>query len=162
MRKEAKVELWQLKIALFALIGQLTGEVRHLDELTCKTIARVIGEILQETISLSKRTTQEEIEEWIGDVLVDTDEMKEELAKKWYEELLPVMQRAEERADELEHNMGDFTCLSVNGEQWGAICLNCLEWIIIEPRETRGHPLLKKCRGLGLDSDRFPPPDFFS
>ena len=160
MRKEAKVELWQLKVALFTLMGQLTDEIKHLDELTCKTIARVIGEILQETVSMSNRTTQEEIEEWIGDVLVDTDEMKETLARKWYEELLPVMQRVEVRAGELEHNMGDFTCLSVNGQQWGAICLNCLEWIIIEPGETRGNSLLKKCRGLGLDGDRFPP-DFF-
>ena len=161
MRKEAKVELWQLKVALFSLMGQLTREVKHLDELTCKTIARVLGEIMQETVSLANSTTQEQIEGWIGDILVGTDELKEELAQKWYEELLPLMERAEERADELEHNMGDFTCLSVNGEQWGAICLICLEWIIIEPGQTRGNPLLKKCRGLGLDSDRFPPPDFF-
>ena len=161
MRKEAKVELWQLKVALFSLMGQLTGEINYLDELTCKTIARVLGEILQETVSLPKRTTQEEIEGWIDDVLVDTDEMKEGLARKWYEELLPVMERAEERAEELEHNMGDFTCLSVNGEQWGAICLNCLQWIIIAPGATQGNPLLKQCPGLGLDSSRFPPPDFF-
>ena len=161
MRKEAKVELWQLKVALFTLMGQLTGEVKHLDELTCKTIARVLGEIMQEIVSLPNRTTQEEIEAWLDDILVDTDEMKEELAKKWHEELMPLMARAQERADELEHHLGDFTCLSVNGEQWGAICLNCLEWIIIEPDETRGNPLLNKCRGLDLDNDRFLPPNFF-
>ncbi|MCB8942774.1 MAG: hypothetical protein H6658_03245 [Ardenticatenaceae bacterium] len=161
MQKDAKIELWQLKVALFTLLGQLNSEVKHLDELTCKTIARVLGEIMQETVSLANNTTQEDIVAWIGDILVDTDEMKEELARKWYEELQPVMQRAEERAEELEHSLGDFTCLSVNGEQWGAICLICLEWVIIEPGETRGNPLLRKCRGLGLDSSRFPPPDFF-
>jgi hypothetical protein len=161
MRKEAKMELWQLKVALFTLMGQLNGQVKHLDELTCKTVARVLGEIMQETVSLPDHTTQEEIEGWIAEILVGTEEMKEELAQKWYEELLPLMQRAEERADELEHHMGDFTCLAVNGAQWGAICLNCLEWIIIEPGETRGNPLLKRCRGLGLDSDRFLPPGFF-
>ena len=161
MRKEAKVELWQLKVALFTLMGQLTNEIKHLDALTCKTIARVLGEILQETVSLPKRTTQAEIETWIEEVLIDTDELKEELARKWFEELLPLMRRVEERADELEHNLGDFTCLSVNGAQWGAICLNCLQWIIIEPEETRGNPLLKRCRGIDIYNDGQPPPFIF-
>ena len=51
-----------IKNCPFHFNGQLTREVKHLDELTCKTIARVIGEILQETVSLPKGTKQEEIE----------------------------------------------------------------------------------------------------
>ena len=55
MRKETAVELWQLKTGLLALSSQLREGVDHLDDMTCKTIARALEEIMQETVSLPNR-----------------------------------------------------------------------------------------------------------
>jgi hypothetical protein len=145
-RKEAKTELWQLKIGLIGVIGQLNEGVDHLDTLTCRTIGRALGELMQETISLPKSTPQEEIETWARDMLSGTDEMQQELADKWEDELQPLMERAHERALSLDHQLAEFTCLSVDGQEWGAICIKCLEWIFVRPEQTSG-ALLSKCTG---------------
>ncbi len=146
MKKDSDVELWQLKTALHALLQQLNAGVDHLDNLTSKTIARALGEIMQEMVSLPDNSSPAEIEGFVHEVLVGTDEMQETLAAKWYDELQPLMQRANERAAQLDHQLAEFTCLSVDGEKWGAICVKCLDWVVVSPQETRG-ALLRRCRG---------------
>ncbi len=146
MQKAAKTELWQLKIGLIGIIGQLNDGVDHLDTLTGRTIARALAELMQEVVSFPMRTTQEEIDRFARDVLAGTEEMKQELANRWYDELQPLMERARERAESLEHDLAEFTCLSVDGQEWGAICIRCLKWVVVSPNETRG-ALLSKCKG---------------
>ncbi len=146
MKKEAKTELWQLKMGLVGMIGQLNAGIDHLDTLTCKTISRALAELMQETVSLPARTTQEEIEVFARDVLSGTEEMQQQLAAKWFEELQPVMERARARALDLEHQLGEFTSLSVDGQEWGAVCIKCTEWVVVTPKHTRG-ALLNKCTG---------------
>jgi len=146
MRKAAKTELWQLKIGLMGIIGQLNDGVDHLDRLTGRTIARALAELMQEVVSFPMRTTQEEIDAFARDVLAGTEEMKQELANRWFDELQPLMERARERASSLEHDLAEFTCLSVDGQQWGAICIRCLQWVVVSPDETRG-ALMSKCKG---------------
>ncbi len=146
MKKDGSIELWQLKSGLHALLQQLNSGVDHLDDLTAKTIARALGELLQETLSLPDNASPSDIQQLVQEILVGTDTMKEALAEKWRDELQPLMWRAQERASQLDHQLAEFTCLSVNGEKWGAICVKCLEWIIVSPEETRG-ALLNHCRG---------------
>ncbi|MCA9957918.1 MAG: hypothetical protein KC443_02725 [Anaerolineales bacterium] len=149
MRKETAVELWQLKTGLLALSSQLREGVDHLDDMTCKTIARALEEIMQETVSLPNRSSAEEIAAFVTTVLVGTEEMRQTLAARWFEELQEPMQRARERADELDHELDEFTCLSVDGQEWGAICVKCLEWIIVTPGQVRG-AILHTCRGWSV------------
>ncbi|MCA9932816.1 MAG: hypothetical protein H6662_00355 [Ardenticatenaceae bacterium] len=144
--KESRKELWQLKTGLYALIRQLNEGVEHLDDLTSKTIARALGELLQENVSLPDNVTPEELEQFFRETLISTGQMKEELVAHWQEELQPLMQRARERAEQLGHKLADFSPLSVNGEEWGAICIKCLEWVIVTPHSARG-ALLRDCRG---------------
>jgi len=145
--KDPLTELWQLKTGLYALIQQLNEGVDHLDDLTSRTIARALGELLQETVSLSDKISPEELQKFARETLIGTDEMKEELIARWEDELQPIMQRARDRAEQLGHKLADFTPLSVNGEQWGAICMKCLDWVIVTPQTTRGAALLTECRG---------------
>jgi hypothetical protein len=144
--KDAKTELWQLKMGLVSIIAQLNKGVDHLDGLTGKTVARALAELMQETVSFPNRTSQEEIEAFAAELLSGTGEMQQELAAKWFEELRPLMERASQRALSLEHDLAEFSCLSVDGQQWGAICIKCLEWVIVSPDGSRG-ALLDKCRG---------------
>lgn len=145
MRKDSAIELWQLKTELHALLQLLYEGVDHLDDLTCKTIARALGELLQETISLPDNMAPDAIEAFARDTLIGTDQLKEELIARWQEELQPLMGRARHRAEQLGHRLADFTPLAVNGEEWGAICLKCLDWVMITPHSTRG-ALLTECR----------------
>ncbi|MBE2198362.1 MAG: hypothetical protein IAE79_07100 [Anaerolinea sp.] len=149
MRKEAEIELRQLQMGLLALSGQLRAGVDYLDDMTCKTIARALEEIVQEMASLPRRSDAEEIKLFVAAVLVGTDEMRRMLAARWFEELQAPMQRARERADELGHELEEFSCLSVDGREWGAICIKCLEWIIVTPGQTRG-AILHPCRGWAV------------
>lgn len=146
MEKDSATELWQLKTGLYALLQQLSAGVNHLDPLTCKTIARALGELLQETVSLADSITPDELEKFARQTLVSTDQLKEELIAHWQEELEPLMMRARGRAEQLGHKMADFTPLAVNGEEWGAICIKCLDWVIVTPQAARG-ALLTECRG---------------
>jgi hypothetical protein len=145
-QKDPITELWQLKMGLMGIISQLNEGVDHLDKLTGKTIARALAELMQEVVSFPTRTPRDEIEAFARDVLAGTDQMKQELAARWYDELLPLMGRARERALSLEHDLAEFTCLSVDGQQWGAICIKCLEWVVVSPEQTRG-ALLNECTG---------------
>lgn len=149
MRKEADVELWQLKTGLMALSHSLRTGVDHLDDMTCKTIARALEEIIQETGSLPRRTEAADIEAFVAAVLVGTEEMQQVLAARWFEELQGPMQRARERANDLEHELDEFSCLSVDGQEWGAVCVKCLEWIIVTPEQVRG-AIMHTCRGWSV------------
>ncbi|GMQ78282.1 MAG: hypothetical protein BMS9Abin02_0783 [Anaerolineae bacterium] len=146
MHKDPLIELWQLKMGLIGMIEYLNGGPDHLDKLTGKTVARALGELMQEVVSLSDKTPREEIEVFAREILAGTDEMKEQMAAKWYDELQPNMERANQRALNLGHDLAEFSCLSVDGQEWGSICIKCLEWVIVTPKRTRG-ALLRKCRG---------------
>ena len=146
-KKEAQTELFQLKTALVYLAAHLEGGVDHLDDLTGKILARALREIMQEVISMPRSATEEEIGQFAEDVLAGTEEMQHELAARWQEELLPLMERARQRAAELDHDLGEFTPLTVNGQVWGAICLKCLRWVTAVPNQTSGSVLLTKCTG---------------
>ena len=136
MRKDPLIELWQLKMGLIGVIGYLNEGPDHLDKLTGKTVARALGELMQEVVSLSDRTSNEDIALFARDILAGTDEMKEQMATKWYDELQSPMERAFERALSLDHDLAEFSCLSVDGQEWGAICIKCLEWVIVTPEKT--------------------------
>ena len=146
MRKDPLIELWQLKMGLIGIIAYLNEGPDHLDKLTGKTVARALGELMQETVSLSDRTPREKIELFARQILTGTDEMKEQMAIKWYDELQPAMELANERALSLDHDLAEYSCLSVDGQEWGAICIKCLEWVIVTPTGTRG-AILRKCKG---------------
>ena len=146
MRKEAKTELWQLKMALISLIGHLRHGVDHLDTLTCRTIARALAEIVQEVESFPKETSLEKIATFSGEVLVGTGEMQQTLETRWQDELQPLMERARNRAEALDHDLAEFTCLSVDGQEWGAICMKCLRWVTVRPDQSGG-ALLERCTG---------------
>jgi len=72
--------------------------------------------------------------------------MQQALEARWYEKLQPLMERVRERAESLDHDLADFTCLSVDGEEWGAICMNCMQWVYVRPDEAEGK-LLTQCVG---------------
>ena len=146
MRKDPLLELWQLKMGLIGIIGYLNEGPDHLDKLTGKTVARALGELMQEVVSLPDRTPREKIELHAREILAGTDEMKEQMATKWYDELQSPMERAYERALSLDHDLAEFSCLSVDGQEWGAICIKCLEWVIVTPGGTHG-AVLRKCKG---------------
>ncbi len=146
MKKDPTTELWQLKTGLMGIIGQLNDGVEHLDTLSSKTISRALAELMQEVVSMPKSISQEKIAQFARDVLAGTDEMQQDLAAKWYDELTPLMERADQRAASLGHQLGGFTCLSVDGQEWGAVCIKCTQWVVVSPKETRG-VLLDKCTG---------------
>ena len=52
MKKSDQVELHQLKVGLEAMMVHLNDGLDHLDDLTCATIGRALGELLQETANL--------------------------------------------------------------------------------------------------------------
>ncbi len=146
MRKTAQTELWQLQTSLHALSEMLAQEPAHLDGRTCRIVARALGEILQEVSSMPPRATAERIESFAQEVLAGTEEMQEELAVYWYEELKPQIGRAEERALSLEHELDEFVCLSVDGQSWGAVCVKCLRWVYVRPGVVSG-AVLAQCTG---------------
>ncbi len=146
MRKDTLTELWQLKAGITAMIDQLNEGSDHLDILTCRVLARALDEFLQETISLPQRTTSQEIEQFAKEILTGTEEIQNQLADKWYDDLQPIMHRSQQRAEALDHDLGDFTCISVDGQKWGAICIKCLEWVVVQPNQASG-ALLNSCNG---------------
>lgn len=146
MSKSDRRELWQLKTGLASLILTLQAGVDHLDTLTAKNIARVLGELIQETVNLPEQATAEEIATLVQDILLGTGELQEELAEKWAQELAPAMVRAEARAASLGHELAGFTCVAVDGQRWGAICMKCLAWVFVTPAGASG-ALLSECRG---------------
>lgn len=146
MKKTAKTELWQLQTSLQALIRVLEQEPSHLDGRTCQILSRSLAEILQEITALPPKTSEENIETFAQDVLVGTEELQQELANYWVEELRSKMMRAEERAAKLEHELDEFACLSVDGEEWGAVCVKCLRWVYVSPAHVSG-AILDKCTG---------------
>ena len=146
MKKDARVELWQIKMSLMSLIIELNDGQDHLDALTARTIARSLAEILQEVVSMPKRMSVDEIDEFVHEALTGTGDMQQALANKWFEELEPLRMRTEERADYLGHNLGEFTCLSVDGRLWGAVCIQCTQWIYVSPEGATG-ALLNNCQG---------------
>lgn len=146
-KKEAQTELFQLKTALLYLAAHLEDGVDHLDDLTGKILARALKEIMQEVVSMPRSTTEEEIGQFAQDVLAGTEEMQQALALRWQEELQPLMARARLRAAELDHELGEFTPLTVNGQVWGAICLKCLRWVTAVPQQLSGAVILHKCTG---------------
>lgn len=145
-KKEAQVELWQLKMSLMSLIAELNQGQDHLDTLTTRTVARSLAEILQEIISMPKTTSVDEIDAFVRETLQGTEELQKSLAAKWFEDLEFLRQRAEERAELLGHHLGEFTCLAVDGRLWGAMCIQCTEWVYISPTGATG-ALLTRCRG---------------
>ncbi|HSM58052.1 MAG TPA: hypothetical protein VK879_17990 [Candidatus Sulfomarinibacteraceae bacterium] len=146
MKKEPAAELWQLQIAIISLIGHLQDGPDHLDDLTAKTVARALAEIVQEAESFPKEMSRQEIAQFTLEVLVGTEDMQQALEARWRDELTPVMERARERAENLGHNLAEFTCLSVDGEEWGAVCMRCMQWVYVRPEETAG-VLLSRCVG---------------
>lgn len=146
MYKDAATELWQLKMGLTELIDQLFAGPDHLSTLTCRVIARALDELLQETESLPQSTTRLEIEQFIRATLAGTSELQVELAAKWYDDLQPLMLRSHQRAEQLNHDLADFTCLSADGQQWGAVCIKCLEWVFVRPKQAGG-ALFAECSG---------------
>lgn len=146
MKKTAKTELWQLQTSLQALVRVLEKEPSHLDGRTCQILSRSLAEILQEVETLPPKISEEKIETLAQDVLVGTEDLQQELANYWYEELRPKMDRTVERAAKLEHELDDFTCLSLNGKEWGAVCVKCLRWVYVQP-ENVGGAVLDKCTG---------------
>ncbi|MFW6183007.1 MAG: hypothetical protein ACOC8X_04355 [Chloroflexota bacterium] len=99
MKKEPAAELWQLQIALISLIGHLQDGPDHLDDLTAKTVARALAEIVQEAESFPKEISRDDIAQFTREVLVGTEEMQQALEARWRDELEPVMERARERAE---------------------------------------------------------------
>lgn len=146
MKKSDQVELRQLKVGLETMMVHLNDGLDHLDDLTCATIGRALGELLQETANLPPGASEEEIADLATAVLVGTIEVQQELEAKWAEELQPVMERARERAESLQHELADFTCLAMDGQKWGAICVKCLEWVYVRP-DGVGGALIHPCRG---------------
>lgn len=146
-KKEAQTELFQLKTALVYLAAHLDEGVDHLDDLTGKILARALTEIMQEVVSMPRSTTEEEIGQFAQDVLASTEALQAELALRWQEELRPLMERARLRAAELDHELGEFAPLTVNGQVWGAICLKCLRWVTAVPHQVSGAVMLTKCTG---------------
>lgn len=146
MKKTAKTELWQLQTSLQALVRVLGQEPAHLDGRTCQILSRSLAELLQEVASFPPKTSEEKIETFAQDVLVGTEDLQKELADHWGEELRPKMDRAIERAEELDHELDEFACLSLNGEEWGAVCVKCLRWVYVRP-ESVGGAVLNKCTG---------------
>lgn len=146
MKKTTKTELWQLQTSLQALVRVLAQEPSHLDGRTCQILSRSLAELLQEVESLSPKTPEEKIETFAQEVLVGTEDLQKELAAHWGEELRPKMKRALERAAELDHELDEFACLSLNGEEWGAVCVKCLCWVYVRP-ERVGGAVLEKCTG---------------
>lgn len=146
MKKSAKTELWQLQTSLQALVRVLAQEPSHLDGRTCQILARSLAEILQEIESLPPQTLEETIEGFAQDVLVGTHELQQELAAYWYDELREKMERAAERSSALGHELDEFACLSINGEEWGAVCVKCLRWVYVRPQDISG-AILNKCTG---------------
>lgn len=146
MTTSDREELWNLKIALLALSARLRDGVEGLDKLTSRVIARALEEMVQETAQIPAGADIEELEEWAADLLVSTQDMQVELARKWEEEMQPNMDFARERAASLGHELADFTCLSADGQTWGAICINCYQWLTISPQGISAN-LLKECPG---------------
>ena len=146
MKKTAKTELWQLQTSLQALIRVLEQEPAHLDDRTCRILSRSLGEILQEVETFPPKYPEDKIETFAQDVLVGTEDMQQELSDYWYAELRPKMDRAMERALDLNHELDEFSCLSVNGEEWGAVCIKCLRWVYVGP-ENVGGAVLNECTG---------------
>ena len=146
MYKDAATELWQLKMGLTELIDQLFASPDHLSTLTCRVIARALDELLQETESLPQSTTRLEIEQFTRATLAGTSELQVELAAKWYDDLQSLMLRSHQRAEQLNHDLADFTCLSADGQQWGAVCIKCLEWVFVRPKQAGG-ALFAECSG---------------
>ena len=146
MYKDAATELWQLKMGLTELIDQLFACPDHLSTLTCRVIARALDELLQETESLPQSTTRLEIEQFTRATLAGTSELQAELAAKWYDDLQSLMLRSQQRAEQLNHDLADFTCLSADGQQWGAVCIKCLEWVFVRPKQAGG-ALFAECSG---------------
>lgn len=146
MKKDPEKELWQLHITLISLIGHLQEPPDHLDKLTAKTVARALAEIVQEVESFPADVSRDDLAKFAREVLVGTNEMQQALEARWYEKLQPLMERVRERAESLDHDLAEFTCLSVDGEEWGAICMNCMQWIYVRPDEAEGK-LLTKCVG---------------
>jgi len=146
-KKEAQTELFQLKTAVAYLAAHLDNGVDHLDDLTGKIVARALREIMQEVVSMPRSASEEEIARFAEEVLAGTEEMQQVLAARWQEELQPLMERARQRAAELDHDLGEFTPLTVNGQVWGAICLKCLRWATAVPHQIGGSLLLTRCTG---------------
>ncbi|MBK7179903.1 MAG: hypothetical protein IPH82_22440 [Chloroflexi bacterium] len=146
-QKDAQTELWQLKTAVTYLAAHLNQGVIHLDDMSGKIIARALTEIVQEVVSMPRTTTEEDLDQFTADVLSGTETMQQELAGRWQEDLQPLMDRTQQRAAELDHNLGEFTPLSVNGQRWGAICLKCLRWVTISPNQAGGQAILNRCTG---------------
>ena len=146
MRKTAKTELWQLQTSLQALVRVLEQAPSHLDGRTCQILSRSLAEVLQEVTTLPPRTSEEAIAAFAQDVLVGTEALRQELTAYWYEELRAEMGRAAERAAKLNHELDEFACLALNGEEWGAVCVKCLRWVYVRPHEIRG-AVLKECTG---------------
>lgn len=146
MIKSDRLELWQLKMGLLAVIAQLNEGPDHIDKLTSRTIARVLGELMQETTNLPRRASVDEIEAMVADILVGTGEMQQQLAERWRDELAVMINRVTERTTRLQHDLAEFTCLSVDGQRWGAVCMKCLDWVYVEPDGSSG-AVLYECRG---------------
>mgnify|MGYP006909079996 CR=1 FL=1 len=146
MKKTAKTELWQLQTSLQALVRVLAQEPSHLDGRTCQILSRSLAELLQEVASFPPKTPEEKIETFAQEVLVGTEDLQTELAAYWGEELRPKMERAQERAAELDHELDEFACLSLNGEEWGAVCVKCLRWVYVRPERVAG-AVLEACTG---------------
>jgi len=146
MKKLAPTELWQLQTSLQALVQALEQEPSHLDGRTCQILARALGEIMQEVSVLPPKAAEEKIVTFAQEVLVGTEAMQQELAAYWFEELQPEMSRATERALNLEHELDEFACLTVDGQVWGAVCVKCLRWVYVRPNEISG-AVLAACTG---------------
>jgi len=146
MKKTAKTELWQLQTSLQALVRVLEQKPSHLDWRTCQILSRSLAELLQEVEVLPPKISEEKIETFAQDVLVGTEDLQQELAAHWLEELRPKMARAIERAEKLDHELDEFACLSLNGEEWGAVCVKCLRWVYVQPKSVGG-AVLEECTG---------------
>ena len=146
MYKDEATELWQLKTGLTGLIDQLSASPDHLSTLTCRVIARALDELLQETESLPQSITRSEIEHFTKAMLAGTSEVQVELAAKWYDELQPLMFRTQERAEQLDHDLAGFTCLSTDGQKWGSVCIKCSRWVFVQPKQASG-ALFANCIG---------------
>lgn len=147
MRKSAEIKLRHLKTALTALTQQLNKGVDHLDTLTGRTIARTLEELVQEVNTLPKTTSSAEIAKLVQETLVGTAELQQQLEMKWRQELESLMARARERARLMDHELAEFTCLSVNGQEWGALCIRCRQWVFVKPHRSSGRPLTQACKG---------------
>lgn len=146
MHKDSATELSQLKSGILGVITYLNQGMPHLDRLTCRVIARALDELLQEIENLPRSAPDEDIEQFAKDILAGTEETQAELASRWQDELQPLMWRTQQRAEALDHDLAEFTCLTTDGQKWGAICIKCLEWVIIQPHQASG-ALLHTCNG---------------